>query len=478
MNKNSLIVFTFVLIFTCIICGNVFAANYNIVGEDTVTNAIYTEPLIEEHELPELFMVIPFVTLLLMIATGPIFYPHFWEHHYPKVAVAIGSITAIYYLAVLNDSHSLLHSLAEYLSFIALLGSLFVASGGILLRVDKKATPLVNVLFLLFGAVIANVIGTTGASMLLIRPYIIMNKNRIKAYHIIFFIFLVSNIGGALTPIGDPPLFLGFLRGVPFFWVIGNVWFIWMLAIVILLVIFYIVDCTNKSGQDDKEKIFSGIIKFKGWRNVFYLGVIIVSVFLDPSVLSWVPSLHPLPFGIREIIMFSVMFISYKRADERILRINEFDFEPIKEVAYLFIGIFIAMIPALQLIGHLAQINADKLTAGVFYWATGSLSGFLDNAPTYLNFLSAALGKEGLDVNVKSDVLKFVSQDVIYLRAISVAAVFFGAMTYIGNGPNFMVKSICERAGIKMPSFFTYMVKYSIPILIPIFILVWAIFFR
>jgi Na+/H+ antiporter NhaD/arsenite permease-like protein len=478
MNRNSIILFTFVLLITFFICDDVFASNYDIVVKDTVTNVIYTEPLIEEHELPELFMVIPFVTLLLMIATGPIFYPHFWEHHYPKVAVGIGSITAIYYLAVLDDYHSLLHSLAEYLSFIALLGSLFIASGGILLRVDKKATPMVNVLFLLFGAVIANVIGTTGASMLLIRPYIIMNKNRIKAYHIIFFIFLVSNIGGALTPIGDPPLFLGFLRGVPFFWVIGNVWFIWILTIIVLLVIFYIFDFTNKSAHDGNEEKFSGMIKFKGYRNVFYLCVIIISVFLDPGVLSWVPSLDPLPFGIREIIMFSIMFISYKSADQKILRINEFDFEPIKEVAYLFIGIFIAMIPALQLIAFQAQIHADKLTAGVFYWATGSLSGFLDNAPTYLNFLSAALGKEGLDVNDKADVLKFVSQDVIYLRAISVAAVFFGAMTYIGNGPNFMVKSICERAGIKMPSFFTYMIKYSIPILIPIFILVWAIFFR
>jgi Na+/H+ antiporter NhaD/arsenite permease-like protein len=456
MNKNSFILFTLLILFSCFICDNVLASNYDITVEDTVTDFMYSEPIIEEHELPQLFMVIPFVTLLLMIATGPIMYPHFWEHHYPKVAVGIGSVTALYYLAVLNDYHSLLHSLAEYLSFIALLGSLFIASGGIFLRVDKKATPLVNVL----------------------RPYIIMNKDRIRAYHIIFFIFLVSNIGGALTPIGDPPLFLGFLRGVPFFWVIANVWFIWLLPISILLTVFYIFDSTNKSGQDGKEKIFSGMIKFKGWRNVFYLAVIIVSVFLDPAVLSWVPSLSPLPFGIREIIMFSVMFISYKRADQRILKINEFDFEPIKEVAYLFIGIFIAMIPALQLIGYQAQIHADKLTAGVFYWATGSLSGFLDNAPTYLNFLSAALGKEGLDVNVKSDVLKFVSQDVIYLRAISVAAVFFGAMTYIGNGPNFMVKSICERAGIKMPSFFTYMVKYSIPILIPIFILVWAIFFR
>ncbi|MGB5849135.1 MAG: sodium:proton antiporter, partial [Ignavibacteriaceae bacterium] len=164
--------------------------------------------------------------------------------------------------------------------------------------------------------------------------------------------------------------------------------------------------------------------------------------------------------------------------DQEILKANEFDFEPIKEVAYLFIGIFITMIPALQLIAHEANVLADKLTAGIFYWSTGALSGFLDNAPTYLNFLSAAMGKYSLDINVKAEVLEFVQHDVIYLRAISVAAVFFGAMTYIGNGPNFMVKSICERAGIRMPSFFTYIIKYSVPILIPIFILVWAIFFR
>jgi len=479
MNKNSIILLTFAIIITFIICDNVFASNYDKAAEETYTSVVYSDPLIEEDELPELYMVIPFVTLLLMIATGPIFYPHFWENHYPKVAVGIGSAVVIYYLAVLNDHHSLLDSLAEYLSFIALLGSLFIASGGILLRVDRKATPMVNVLFLLFGAVIANVIGTTGASMLLIRPFLIMNKDRIRAYHIIFFIFLVSNIGGALTPIGDPPLFLGFLRGVPFLWVIENVWFIWILPIIIILVIFYIFDFANKSGGSIKgDKEYSGMIKFSGYRNVFYLCVIIIAVFLDPAVISWVPSLHPLPFGIWEIIMFSVMFISYKRADQRILRLNEFDFEPIKEVAYLFIGIFIAMIPALQLIAFNAQIYAEKLNAGVFYWATGSLSGFLDNAPTYLNFLSAALGKEGLDVNNKADVLQFVSIDVIYLRAISVAAVFFGALTYIGNGPNFMVKSISERAGIKMPSFFTYIIKFSVPILIPIFILIWAIFFR
>jgi Na+/H+ antiporter NhaD/arsenite permease-like protein len=175
--------------------------------------------------------------------------------------------------------------------------------------------------------------------------------------------------------------------------------------------------------------------------------------------------------------MFSVVYLSYKNADQEALKANEFDFEPIKEVAFLFIGIFLTMIPALQLIAYEAGILKDQLNAGVFYWATGMLSGFLDNAPTYLNFLSAAMGKYGLDVNVPDQVREFVIHDDIYLQAVSVAAVFFGALTYIGNGPNFMVKSICERAGINMPSFFTYMVKYSIIILIPIFAVIWYIFF-
>ncbi|UCH66710.1 MAG: sodium:proton antiporter [Ignavibacterium sp.] len=469
------LVIVVILVFTSV---DAIAAYDNVNATTDIMTTMASEEGADEHALPPVYMVTPFILLLLMIATGPLFYHHFWEHNYPKVAIALGSLTVIYYLAVLSDSHSILHSLAEYLSFIALLGSLFVASGGILLRVNRKATPFVNVVFLLFGSVIANVIGTTGASMLLIRPYIKMNQNRIKPYHIIFFIFMVSNIGGALTPIGDPPLFLGFLRGVPFFWVVVNVWYIWIPTLLVLLAMFYVFDSFNKGNNNNDEEEYTGKIEFKGAKNLIYLGIIIVSVFLDPAVLSWVPSLAPLPFGIREIIMFSVIIISFKRADQEILKANEFDFEPIKEVAYLFIGIFMTMIPALQLIAHEANVHADKLTAGIFYWATGGLSGFLDNAPTYLNFLSAAMGKLGLDINDKAQVLEFVYRDDVYLRAISVAAVFFGAMTYIGNGPNFMVKSICERAGIPMPSFFTYMIKYSIPILIPLFIVVWAIFFR
>lgn len=429
-----------------------------------------------EHPLPAPFMVIPFAALLLMIATGPLFYHHFWEKHYPKVAFLLGSVTVAYYLFILHDTHSLLHTLEEYISFIALLASLFIASGGILIKVDKKATPMLNVIILLFGAVIANIIGTTGASMVLIRPFININKDRIKAYHIVFFIFLVSNIGGALTPIGDPPLFLGFLRGVEFFWTLTHVWYIWLPTIIVVAIIFYFIDARNNEGED-KDVTYSGKIEFNGLLNVGFLILILISVFLDPNVMSWVPDLHPLPFGIREMIMFAVCYLSYKMSNKDNLKQNEFDFEPIKEVAYLFIGIFATMIPALQLIAHEANVMGEQLNAGVFYWATGLLSGFLDNAPTYLNFLSAELGKFGLNVDDPLQVLQFELNHPIYLQAISVAAVFFGAMTYIGNGPNFMVKSISERAGIEMPSFFGYLIKYSIPILIPIFTIIWLIFF-
>ncbi|MDP1995270.1 MAG: sodium:proton antiporter, partial [Ignavibacteria bacterium] len=346
------------------------------------------------------------------------------------------------------------------------------------IKVNFKAAPVSNVLFLLFGAVISNLIGTTGASMLLIRPFIKMNRDRMKPYLIIFFIFIVSNIGGALTPIGDPPLFLGFLRGVPFFWVIQNVFPIWIIGILLTLLVFFLFDISNKNTAETVTEKGKWLVELKGSKNLIYFAIIIIAVFIDPKVMSWVPSLSPLPFGIREIIMFAVAFASFKSADLEILKANEFDFEPIKEVAYLFIGIFLTMIPALQLIAFESRVYSHYLTQATFYWSTGVLSAVLDNAPTYLNFLSAAMGKFGLDINLAADVKHFVIVDEVYLRAISVGAVFFGAMTYIGNGPNFMVKSISERAGIQMPSFFTYIIKYSLPILLPVFVLIWLLFFR
>jgi Na+/H+ antiporter NhaD/arsenite permease-like protein len=221
----------------------------SVTQEKVLSHSDKTTTETEHHgAAPSPYMVIPFLLLLLLIAIAPLFFQHFWEHNYHRIAIFLGLIVTTYYATVLNDFVSLKHTLVEYLSFIALLSSLFVASGGILIKVDKKATPIVNTLFLLFGAVISNVIGTTGASMLLIRPFMRMNKDRIKSYHIIFFIFVVSNAGGALTPIGDPPLFLGFLKGVPFFWVVEQVWLIWIIAIALILAIFFMLDMNNKSG--------------------------------------------------------------------------------------------------------------------------------------------------------------------------------------------------------------------------------------
>jgi Na+/H+ antiporter NhaD/arsenite permease-like protein len=475
INKNLsfLVILLFILVLLPI---QLQASEESIIDTSAITENSISNNQAEEHPLPDIFMIIPFITLLLMIATGPLFYHHFWEKHYPKIAILLGIITVGYYLFILHDTHTPLHTLDEYISFIALLGSLFVASGGILIKIDRKSTPMLNSVLFLFGAVIANIIGTTGASMLLIRPFLKVNKDRIKPYHIIFFIFIVSNIGGALTPIGDPPLFLGFLKGVEFFWVIGHVWYIWLPTVIAIILIFYFIDSRNMPDAASEIK-YSNKIEFKGISSLFFLAIIIVSVFIDPAVVDWVPSFDPLPIGIREIIMLSVIFISYKTAQPEILAANEFDFEPIKEVAYLFVGIFATMMPALQLIAEAAKVNGQALTPGVFYWATGFLSAFLDNAPTYLNFLSAEMGKFNLDVNIPSQVLQFELEHPIYLSAISVAAVFFGAMTYIGNGPNFMVKSISERAGIKMPSFFGFLFKYAVPILLPIFTLVWLIFY-
>ena len=343
---------------------------------------------------------------------------------------------------------------------------------------------MVNIVLLVIGAAMANVIGTTGASMLLIRPFIRLNKNRIKPYHVVFFIFIVSNVGGCLTPIGDPPLFLGFLKGVPFFWTVTNVWPMWIFGTAMLSLIFYFIDKRNFGTVQTEETPtqYSGKIEVKGLKNVIWLAVTIGAVFIDPNVLDWVPAItiEGTQYSfIREIIMLSAGILAYKFSDEDCLKGNEFDFEPIREVAFLFIGIFATMMPALQLISGFASSDAGTQLVGIhsLYWATGSLSGVLDNAPTYLNFLAAGMGKFGLDINDKSEVVRYVMEHGKELLAISVSAVFFGAFTYIGNAPNFMVKSIAEQVGIQMPSFMGYVIRYSAPVLLPVFLLAWVLFF-
>ncbi|HLW20774.1 MAG TPA: sodium:proton antiporter [Cyclobacteriaceae bacterium] len=454
-----------------------------------VPQSILDPEHIEEHGHAPVWLVIPFVVLLLMIATGPLFYESFWHHNYPKIAVGLAVVVVTYYLFILNNVHQPVHALAEYIQFIALLASLYVASGGILIEIDKKSTPLANVGLLLIGALISNLIGTTGASMLLIRPFIRLNKNNIQAYHVIFFIFMVSNIGGSLTPIGDPPLFLGFLKGVPFFWTLEHNWPAWVLALGILATVFYFVDKRfGKAANDDivQEETYSNKFSLIGQKNFLWLLIIIISVFLDPNVLEWVPAIHydGMKFSfIREIIMLSVAFLSYRFADQKAIRGNEFNFEPIREVAFIFVGIFGTMMPALELVGNFAQSpeGSALINHNTLYWGTGVLSGVLDNAPTYLNFLAAAMASQGADINNIQQVRDFAADRYLdssfELLAVSIASVFFGAMTYIGNGPNFMVKSIAEQNGVKMPSFFGYIIRFSLPVLLPILLIIWLVFF-
>ena len=420
--------------------------------------------------LPPVGMLAPFVILLLCIALMPLFAAHFWEHHYPKVAVGLGLVTTAYYALVQKDWHPLHHAAHEYVSFMALVGSLFVISGGISIRVKGEATPFVNTLFLLIGAVLANFIGTTGASMLLIRPWIKMNKFRITHFHIVFFIFIISNVGGCLTPVGDPPLFLGFLRGVSFFWVLQHCWQAWALAVALLLVVFFIFDTRNFSRIPkhirDQETAnehwhFSGLI------NILWLGVVLAAVFLPKSVQE--TTLLGV-FSIPALVMFAAAVASYFTTKPAVHEANDFNFHPVQEVGYLFVGIFLTMIPALQILQ--SGQGVDISSPMQYYFTTGALSAFLDNAPTYLSFLAAAMGQEHLSVDSPADVMKFAAEHAPHLIAISLGAVFFGAGSYIGNGPNFMVKSIADKSKVGAPSFLAYMLRFSIPILLPILIIV------
>lgn len=410
----------------------------------------------------ELLWALPFVLLLAAIAVLPLARKHWWEKNFAFVSFGLALVVGLHYVFQLRHAEPLFHTALEYFSFICLIGSLFVVSGGIHINVKGEATPLVNSVFLLIGAVLANVLGTTGASMVMIRPWIRMNKYRLTAFHIVFFIFIISNVGGALTPIGDPPLFLGYLKGVPFFWVMSNVWLIWLITIVYLIGVFFIIDSLNfrKAPLEVRRKETAHEEwRFLGGHNIWFLAMILGAVFINK------------PHFLREAIMIAAAVLSYKTTPKPVHESNDFSFAPLKEVAILFAGIFVTMLPALEWLEKYASALGIT-TPGQFYWGSGTLSSVLDNAPTYLNFLSAAMGLFSLSV------AQLLVERPEYIRAISVASVFFGAMTYIGNGPNFLVKSIADQSKAKTPSFFGYVFQYSIPVLLPIFFIVWYFFFR
>lgn len=426
-----------------------------------------------EHLIqPNPWMILPFGILLAAIALGPLINAAAWGKHYPKVAIGLGVITLGYYLFGLKVHLHVLGVAHEYVSFIILIGSLFVVSGGIHITVKGEATPWENVRFLLIGAGVANLLGTTGASMLLIRPFIRMNKYRVTGHHIVFFIFIVSNVGGCLTPIGDPPLFLGYLKGVPFAWVIEHCWPMWAVGMGMLLAMFFVVDTLNyrRAPKAVRAELAESpdTFRFQGLHNVLFLGVILGAVFVSK------------PVFLREALMLSAAVGSWFTTNKQIHESNHFDFHPIKEVAILFVGIFATMMPALDWLQANAVHYADKMggfSPPLFYWGSGTLSSVLDNAPTYLSFLSASAGEAAADP-VKIAAMTNEGGFASLLVAISVGSVFFGANTYIGNGPNFMVKAIADQQKVHTPGFLGYVFKFTLPFMLPMLVVVWILFFR
>jgi len=459
-------------------------------------------------------MLLPFGLLLALIAVAPLLQPAWWARHYPKITAGLAAITAGYYLLVLHASERVLQTGYEYFSFIVLIGSLFVVTGGIHLTLEAKATPVANTLFLLLGAIVSNLLGTTGASMLLIRPWIQMNRPRVTAHHIVFFIFIVANVGGCLTPVGDPPLFIGYLEGIPFWWVAQHCWPMWAVALCFLLALFFALDTfdyhraplevsLNESGAPEAWRL-------EGLGNILWLLVILGAVFIN----------HPI--CLRESLMLAAAAASFFTTRKTVHQANHFDMHPLREVAILFAGIFLTMIPALDWL----QTHAGRLgqpTPALFYWTSGTLSSLLDSAPAYLSFLNAAFGlfvppqtvdqvqallqshgalgphdgpiwrtlqtlqhyhpfalaagKVGSD-EIRAAFLLADGHLSAYLLAISLGTVFFGANTYIGNGPNLMVKAIADNQHIRVPGFLGFIVKFSLPCMGPMLLLIWLVFLR
>ncbi len=425
--------------------------------------------------------------MLLSIAVVPLAAGHFWELNRNKALVAalFAIPTALYLVFGLGAAgvHELGHKALEYASFMALLGSLFVISGGIVVRGSLAGTPIVNTALLGLGAILASWIGTTGASVLLIRPLLRANEERQHKVHVVvFFIFVVSNCGGLLTPLGDPPLFLGFLKGVPFGWTFG-LWKEWLFVNGTLLVVFNIWDQIALSREQAattepllEELIEHAPLRIEGAHNFVFLAGIVAVIFASGSGLG--SGGEPWLTGIQEVAMIAIAVAAFATTPARLRAANRFRFGPIIEVAVLFAGIFVTMAPALLLLNQ----NAASLPVRdpwQFFWASGLLSSFLDNAPTYLTFAAAACGLDGIALEGRylADYLALGSKAAETLAAISCGAVFMGANSYIGNGPNFMVKAIAEENGVRMPSFFGYM-AYSTAILIPIFVVTTFLFFR
>ena len=434
---------------------------------------------------------VPFAGILLSIALLPLMAPIFWHHHFGKISAAWALAFLIPFAMVFGPAVAtagLVHALvAEYIPFILLLTALFVVSGGIYIRGNLHGSPLLNTGILAVGAVLASFMGTTGASMLLIRPLIRANDNRKSCTHVvIFFIFIVSNIGGSLTPLGDPPLFLGFLKGVDFFWTVSHIWQDTLFLICILLALFFMLDSWlyRKEGvtavdptPDTVRFGFDGAVNF--WLLMVVVALVLMSGLWKPGIAFDVAGTEVgLPGLVRDVGLILVTFASLAVTPAKVHEDNQFGWGPMQEVAKLFAGIFLTIIPVIAMLqagvsGPFSDVvravtNADGTpNPAMYFWATGLLSSFLDNAPTYLVFFNTAGG----------DAQTLMTSMATTLAAISAGAVFMGANTYIGNAPNLMVKAIAEDRGVRMPSFFGYML-WSFGILMPLFILVTFLFLQ
>ena len=449
----------------------------------------------QEHGLPgasmPLWWALPFAGLLLCIATGPLLFHHVWENHYGKIAAFWAALVIIPMAVSFGASattEAVLHAmLLEYMSFIILLFALFTISGGILIAGNIHGTPLVNAGLLLVGSILASIIGTTGAAMIMIRPIIRANDNRrFNAHVVIFFIFLVANIGGSLTPLGDPPLFIGFLRGVDFFWTTVHILPDTLFVGGIVLAVFFVLDVILHRGEKGAPKVKDPTpdkkVRLRGLVNLPLLAGVIAAILMSAS---WKPGIVFTIQGVevelqnlvRDIIILALAFVSLAVSRKEYREANGFEWGPIAEVAKLFAAIFVCIVPVIAILkagneGALSPLVALVTLPGgqpndmAYFWLTGLLSSFLDNAPTYLVFFELAGG----------DPQHLMTEFASTLAAISAGAVFMGANTYIGNAPNFMVYAIARRQGVNMPSFFGYML-WSGVVLIPVFILSSFLFF-
>ncbi|KAA0684704.1 sodium:proton antiporter [Azospirillum brasilense] len=437
------------------------------------------------------FWVIPFVGILLSIALMPLLAPSFWHHHFGKVAAGWAIAFLLPFALTFGAglaTYELLHTLLlEYIPFIVLLTALFTVAGGVRICGTLVGTPLANTLGLGLGTLLASLMGTTGASMLLIRPLIRANEHRRHKVHtVVFFIFLVSNVGGSLTPLGDPPLFLGFLKGVGFFWPTVHLFWPMVLVAGCLLAIYFLVDLYLHTKDPGKHPLIEGVherepVRIEGAVNLLLLVAIVGAVLLSgvwhPGVGVEIYHIHvPLETIVSNLLLLGITGLSLVLTSARSRRLNAFTWGPILEVAKLFAAIFLTIIPAIAILkagtdgalgAIIAAVNQDgQPVPAAYFWAAGILSSFLDNAPTYLIFFNTAGG----------DAQVLMTDLAVTLAAISAGAVFMGANTYIGNAPNFMVKAIAEERGVAMPSFFGYML-WSFGILVPLFVLVTWVFF-